>query len=597
MANRQKKRNEIDDQYKWDLTTIYKDDEQFLQMLEKIDKEITSLQPKDIFKSGESLYNYLKNSDYLEMNLDKLYTYAHLNNDSDTTVAKYDEYVNKVRNIYQKYAQKTNFFEPQLLKINYKTIEKFYLECPELKEYEIYLKEIYRFKKHTLNEQEEAIIKELSKALNSSSDTYEKLTDTDMTFGNIKDEKNKTVELTESNYAIYTHSKNRRVRRSAFKKLMNKYGEFIHTISSTYSGYVNTLNGISNVYKYSNPLEQSLFADDIDVEVYDTLIKTVHENMNVIYKYYNLRNRVLNLKKSHLYDTYVELIDNDSANYSFSEAKEIVLKALSILGDDYTKILEKAFDEKWIDIYNNKGKRGGAYSSGSFLTNPFILMNFEGKLNDVSTLAHELGHSMHSYFSIKNNSYKNSNYQIFVAEIASTVNEMLLANYLLKESDEKTKILVLNNLLDLFKATIYRQTMFAEFEKKMVLDSKNGIILTSDYLCDNYYKLVKEYFGDNVIIDKEIQNEWSRIPHFYYDFYVYKYATGLSIASYIATEIFKGNQEMLKNYREFLKIGGRMNPRESLMTLGIDITKKDVVLNAIKLFDSYIEEFNTYISK
>ena len=597
MANRQKKRNEIDDQYKWDLTTIYKDDEQFLQMLEKIDKEITSLQPKDIFKSGESLYNYLKNSDYLEMNLDKLYTYAHLNNDSDTTVAKYDEYVNKVRNIYQKYAQKTNFFEPQLLKINYKTIEKFYLECPELKEYEIYLKEIYRFKEHTLNEQEEAIIKELSKALNSSSDTYEKLTDTDMTFGNIKDEKNKTVELTESNYAIYTHSKNRRVRRSAFKKLMNKYGEFIHTISSTYSGYVNTLNGISNVYKYSNPLEQSLFADDIDVEVYDTLIKTVHENMNVIYKYYNLRNRVLNLKKSHLYDTYVELIDNDSANYSFSEAKEIVLKALSILGDDYTKILEKAFDEKWIDIYNNKGKRGGAYSSGSFLTNPFILMNFEGKLNDISTLAHELGHSMHSYFSIKNNSYKNSNYQIFVAEIASTVNEMLLANYLLKESAEKTKILVLNNLLDLFKATIYRQTMFAEFEKKMVLDSKKGIILTSDYLCDNYYKLVKEYFGDNVIIDKEIQNEWARIPHFYYDFYVYKYATGLSIASYIATEIFKGNQEMLKNYREFLKIGGRMNPRESLMTLGIDITKKDVVLNAIKLFDSYIEEFNTYISK
>ncbi len=597
MANRQKKRNEIDDQYKWDLTTIYKDDEQFLEMLEKIDKEITSLQPKDIFKSGESLYNYLKNSDYLEMNLDKLYTYAHLNNDSDTTVAKYDEYVNKVRNIYQKYAQKTNFFEPQLLKINYKTIEKFYLECPELKEYEIYLKEIYRFKEHTLNEQEEAIIKELSKALNSSSDTYEKLTDTDMTFGNIKDEKNKAVELTESNYVIYTHSKNRRVRRSAFKKLMNKYGGFIHTISSTYSGYVNTLNGISNVYKYSNPLEQSLFADDIDVEVYDTLIKTVHENMNVIYKYYNLRNKVLNLKKSHLYDTYVELIDNDSANYSFSEAKEIVLKALSILGDDYTKILEKAFDEKWIDIYNNKGKRGGAYSSGSFLTNPFILMNFEGKLNDISTLAHELGHSMHSYFSIKNNSYKNSNYQIFVAEIASTVNEMLLANYLLKESDEKTQILVLNNLLDLFKATIYRQTMFAEFEKKMVLDSKKGIILTSDYLCDNYYKLVKEYFGNNVIIDKEIQNEWARIPHFYYDFYVYKYATGLSIASYIATEIFKGNQEMLKNYREFLKIGGRMNPRESLMTLGIDITKKDVVLNAIKLFDSYIEKFNTYISK
>ncbi len=595
---KQKNRSEYK-KNKWRVEDIYPTIDDFYKELDSL----RNLLPKynsykgKIMSSSNTLLEFLKFDVDYSRRFEDLYLYAHLNNDSDTTVAKYDEYVNKVRNIYQKYAQKTNFFEPQLLKINYKTIEKFYLECPELKEYEIYLKEIYRFKEHTLNEQEEAIIKELSKALNSSSDTYEKLTDTDMTFGNIKDEKNKTVELTESNYAIYTHSKNRRVRRSAFKKLMNKYGEFIHTISSTYSGYVNTLNGISNVYKYSNPLEQSLFADDIDVEVYDTLIKTVHENMSVIYKYYNLRNRVLNLKKSHLYDTYVELIDNDSANYSFSEAKEIVLKALSILGDDYTKILEKAFDEKWIDIYNNKGKRGGAYSSGSFLTNPFILMNFEGKLNDVSTLAHELGHSMHSYFSIKNNSYKNSNYQIFVAEIASTVNEMLLANYLLKESDEKTKILVLNNLLDLFKATIYRQTMFAEFEKKMVLDSKKGIILTSDYLCDNYYKLVKEYFGDNVIIDKEIQNEWARIPHFYYDFYVYKYATGLSIASYIATEIFKGNQEMLKNYREFLKIGGRMNPRESLMTLGIDITKKDVVLNAIKLFDSYIEEFNTYISK
>ena len=591
MANRQKKRNEIDDQYKWDLTTIYKDDEQFLQMLEKIDKEITSLQPKDIFKSGESLYNYLKNSDYLEMNLDKLYTYAHLNNDSDTTVAKYDEYVNKVRNIYQKYAQKTNFFEPQLLKINYKTIEKFYLECPELKEYEIYLKEIYRFKKHTLNEQEEAIIKELSKALNSSSDTYEKLTDTDMTFGNIKDEKNKTVELTESNYAIYTHSKNRRVRRSAFKKLMNKYGEFIHTISSTYSGYVNTLNGISNVYKYSNPLEQSLFADDIDVEVYDTLIKTVHENMNVIYKYYNLRNRVLNLKKSHLYDTYVELIDNDSANYSFSEAKEIVLKALSILGDDYTKILEKAFDEKWIDIYNNKGKRGGAYSSGSFLTNPFILMNFEGKLNDVSTLAHELGHSMHSYFSIKNNSYKNSNYQIFVAEIASTVNEMLLANYLLKESDEKTKILVLNNLLDLFKATIYRQTMFAEFEKKISSMIDNDEALTSDKLCNIYYDLNKFYFGDTVVVDDYIRYEWERIPHFYYDFYVYKYATGLSAATIIVKNILSHKDGAVAGYIEFLKCGSKKNPIQSLKLAGVDLTKKEVVTSALDEFKNILDMY------
>lgn len=595
MAQKQRTRSEIDSNYKWDLTTIYKTEEEFWNEFNKVEKMILDFKVDHVLENGNCLYNFLNQSNEIEMLLDKLYSYAHLNNDSDTTISKYDEMTKKTLNLYDIYSKKISFFEPKLLELEYSKIEKFYQECENLKIYENLLKEMFRYKKHVLTEEQEMIMTELSKALRASSETYEKLTDTDLTFGNIKDENGKNVELTESNYSKFIHSKNRNVRKKAFQKLMNKYGEFIHTLSATYSGYVNTLNALSEIYKYENPLEQSLYHDDIEVTVYDNLIKTVNENLDVIYKYYKMRNRFLGLKKEHLYDTYVELVKEDVKEYSFEEAKELVLKSLSVLGEDYVEILEKAFSEKWIDVYNNKGKRGGAYSSGSYLTNPFILLNYEGKLNDVSTLAHELGHSMHSYFSHQDNSYTYSSYQIFVAEIASTVNEMLLANHLLKTGDEETRVLVLNNLLELFKATIYRQTMFAEFEKNMVLDSKDGKILTSDYLCQSYYDLVSKYFGNNVIIDEEIKYEWARVPHFYYNFYVYKYATGLSIASYIVSEILNGNKEMLNNYREFLKIGGRMNPKEALMTMNIDITSKEIVKRAISLFDNYIEEFeNTY---
>lgn len=595
MAEKQKVRKEIDNKYKWDLTTIYKSDEQFYDEYEKVNKMIIDFKDYNVLDNGRNLYDYLRNNDKISELLDKLYSYAHLNNDSDTTVAKYDEMVKKVLNLYNDFSKKTSFFEPKLLELDYLIIESFYNEYEPLKEYEILLKEIFRYKEHVLTSDQEKIVTQMSKALRTSSETYEKLTDTDLTFGNITDEASNKCELTESNYSRFIHSKNRSVRKNAFKKLMNKYGEFIHTTSSTYSGYVNTLNALSDIYRYKNPLEQSLFSDDIEVKVYDSLIETVNSNLEVIYKYYKVRNNILGMKREHLYDTYVELVKEDAEKYSYEDAKKLVLESLAVLGEDYVEVVKRAFSESWIDVLNNKGKRGGAYSSGSYLTNPFILLNYEGKLNDVSTLAHELGHSMHSYYSHQNNSYVYSNYQIFVAEIASTVNELLLAAHLLKTGDESVRILVLNNLLELFKATIYRQTMFAEFEKNMVLSSKDGQILTSDYLCKSYYNLVSKYFGNNVIIDKEIQYEWARIPHFYYNFYVYKYATGLSIASHIVSEILSGNKDMLKSYREFLKIGGKMNPKEALMTMNIDITSPSIVANAIKLFDKYIDEFeNVY---
>ena len=585
---KQKKRSEISDNYKWDLTTIYKSDEEFYKEYEITKNKVLEFKTDNVFLNGEALYNFLENESNISVIIDKLYTYAHLNNDADTTDSVYDEMSKKVLNLYDERNKKTSFFEPSLLKLNYSKIEEFYSNYPKLRKYEIYLKELFRYKKHVLSENEEKLMTELSRSLNSSSDTYEKLTDTDLTFGFIKNESGK-IELTESNYTLFLQSKNRNVRKQAFKKLLNKYGEFIHSISSTYSGYVNTLNALSNIYKYENPLEQSLYHDDISVDVYNSLIETVNEHMDTIYKYYDFRNKKLGIK-SHIYDTYVEIVDEVGPKYTFEEARDIVIDALKVLGEDYIEVMKKAFDEHWIDVYNNKGKRGGAYSSGSYLTNPFLLLNFEGRYNDISTLAHELGHSMHSYYSNKNNDYIYSGYQIFVAEIASTVNEMILAKYMLKNGDKLTKKIVINNLLGLFKSTIYRQTMFAEFEKNMVLDSKKGIILTSDYLCENYYKLVKKYFGKNVIVDDEIKYEWARIPHFYYHFYVYKYATGLSVASYIASEIMNGNQELLKKYREFLKIGGKMNPKEALMTMNIDITKKEVVERAIILLDEFIDE-------
>ncbi len=594
--NKQKKRSEISDKYKWDLTTIYESDDEFYKEYEVVAKMIQDLKIDKVFENGKSLYEFLKSSDEIDVLIDKLYTYAHLNHDSDTTISLYDEMVKRIHNLYYEMSKKNSFFEPSLLKLNYAEIEKFYQEFPKLKEYEILLKELFRYKKHVLNESEEKLIAELAKSLKSSSETYSKLTDTDMTFGNIKDENGKTTELTESNFTTFLQSRKRSVRKSAFKKLLKKYGEFDHTIASTYSGYVNSLNALSNIYKYKNPIEKALFNDEIETDVYDSLIETVNENLGVIYRYYDFRNKHLGLKKSHIYDTYVELTNGKGRNYTFEEAEKIVIDALSVLGNDYVEVLKRAFDEHWIDVYNNKGKRGGAYSSGSYLTNPFLLLNYEGKYNDISTLAHELGHSMHSYYANSNNSYIYSNYQIFVAEIASTVNEMILANYMLDHGDALTKKIVINNLLGLFKATIYRQTMFAEFEKNMVLASKDGQILTSDYLEQNYYALVQKYFGNNVIIDDEIKYEWARIPHFYYNFYVYKYATGLSIASYIVSEILNGNKEMLKNYREFLKIGGKMNPKEALMTMNIDITKKEVVLSAIKMFDDYITKAEKILS-
>ena len=593
MGKLQKTRDEIETKYTWDLTLIYKTDKDFEKDYEKVSKEINDITKYqgNLVKSASNLLGYLKLSNELERKLYKLYYYANLKNDQDTTNTKYQAMLGKVKNLLTKFEELDAYAEPELMSIDYSLIEKYYEEEKELKEYEFVLSNLFRFKKHILSKEVEEVLSSLSNSLNNSSETYELLTDSDMKFGFIKDENNEKVELTESNYSVLLHSKDRRVRKEAFNKILTTYGEYKNTISSTFAGNVDTLTTLAKLKKYDSSLEAALFSDNVDKEVYNNLIKTVKDNLDVLYKYFKLKKDFLKLDEFHLYDQYVDLVEENTKQYTFLEAKDLVIEALSVLGEDYIKNLNKAFDERWIDVYNNKGKRGGAYSSGFYDTKPYVLLNYEGTINDVSTLAHELGHSMHTYYSCLNNPYQYSSYKIFVAEVASTVNELLLNFHLLNKGSKEDKKYILSNLMNLFKATIYRQTMFAEFERDMHNLKEQGGVLTNEVLCDNYYKLNLDYFGPDVVVDDEIKYEWERIPHFYYNFYVYKYAIGLSCACYIVDNILNKKEYALENYLKFLSSGGSDYPINELKIAGIDVTKKDVIESAIKMFDSFIEQF------
>ena len=593
MGKLQKIRDEIETKYTWDLTLIYKTDAYFEKDYERVSKEINDItRYKGILvKSASNLLGYLKLSNELERKLYKLYYYANLKNDQDTTNTKYQAMLGKVKNLLTKFEELDAYAQPELMSIDYSIIEKYYEEEKELKEYEFVLSNLFRFKKHILSKEVEEVLSSLSNSLNNSSETYELLTDSDMKFGKILDENNEEVELTESNYSVFLHSKDRRVRKETFNKILTTYGEYKNTISSTFAGNVDTLTTLAKLKKYDSSLEAALFSDNVDKEVYNNLIKTVKDNLNVLYKYFKLKKDFLKLDEFHLYDQYVDLVEENTKQYTFLEAKDLVIEALSVLGEDYIKNLNKAFDERWIDVYNNKGKRGGAYSSGFYDTKPYVLLNYEGTINDVSTLAHELGHSMHTYYSCLNNPYQYSSYKIFVAEVASTVNELLLNFHLLNKGSKEDKKYILSNLMNLFKATIYRQTMFAEFERDMHNLKEQGGVLTNEVLCDNYYKLNLDYFGPDVVVDDEIKYEWERIPHFYYNFYVYKYAIGLSCACYIVDNILNKKEYALENYLKFLSSGGSDYPINELKIAGIDVTKKDVIESAIKMFDSFIEQF------
>lgn len=587
-------RNNIEEQYKWDLRQVFDDIEEFNKIYEEARIKIKDFSKYETImnKNATNFYNTLK--DYYEVSrvLDKLYVYTSMNFDTDTSNNQSQALKLRVSNLYDEWNKVSFFVTPTILKKDYQEIEKYYKEEPRLLDYEIILKRQFRYKNHTLSDKEEKLLSSISKAMGNHYETYTLLKDSDLTFGNIKDESGKEIELTASNYSIYIESKDRNVRKDAFQTLYKTYNQFSNTFASIISGNIKENITISKLRKYNSTREYCLYADELDTSIYDNLINSVSSNMDILYKYYDLKKEVLDLEEFHLYDIYTPIVKDFDKKYSFDEAKELVLKSVAVLGEDYVEILKQGYKNNWVDIYPNKAKRGGAYSGGCYDTEPYMLLNYQEKYDDVSTLAHESGHSMHSYYARENNPYQYGNYAIFVAEVASTVNELLLSKYLLKNSrDNKEKLFILNNLMDLFKGTIYRQTMFAEFEKIIYEDAEQDIPLTAEHLNNKYYELNKKYFGSNVILDEEIKYEWSRIPHFYYDFYVYKYATGLSAACHIANNILSGKDNAVEDYKKFLSCGTTLNPIDSLKLAGVDLTKKEVVESAIKMFDDTINEF------
>ena len=593
-------RNTIDEKYKWDLTQIFKSTEEFEECYKKAENLIEDFKKYENIMGENAKKFYETINTYYEISrvLDKLYTYTSLLSDTDTSNNTYQSLKIKVSNLLDKWSKASFFITPTILKKEYPEIEKYYEEEPKLKDYEIILKREFRYKEHTLSDEEEKLLSNLTKMFNNNYQTYELLKDSDLTFGTILDEAQKEVVLTENNYSIYIESKDRRVRKDAFKTLYQTYKQFINSFASTLSGNINENITIAKIKKYNSTIEWCLYHDELDETIYNNLINTVSNNMNILYKYYSLKKEILNLDELHLYDIYTPLIKNFEKKYPYEEAKETVLKALSILGEDYISTLAKGLENNWVDVYPSLSKRTGGYSGGSYDTAPYILLNYQEKYDDMSTLAHEAGHSMHRYYTTNNNPYQYGDYSIFVAEVASTTNEILLAKYLLKTSNNKEeKLFILDKLMNLFKATIYRQTMFAEFEQAIYQDAENDIPLTADYLSEKYYDLNKKYFGSDVVIEKEIQYEWARIPHFYYNFYVYKYATGLSAACHIANDILSGKENAVENYKSFLKCGSKKNPIDSLKLAGVDLTKKEVVESAINMFNDTINEFKKLINE
>lgn len=587
-------RNQIDTKYKWDLTQIFRSTKDFEESYKKAEDLIEDFKKyENIMKeNAKGFYETINTYYEIARILDKLYVYTSLLSDTNTANNDNQALKIKVSNLLDKWSKASFFVTPTILKKEYQEIEKYYLEEPKLKDYEIILKKEFRYKEHTLSDREEKLLSNLTKILNNNYQTYELLKDSDLSFGSILDEEEKEVELTCSNYSIYIESKNRRVRKDAFQTLYKTYKQFINTFASTLSGNINENATIAKIRKYASTIEWCLYDDELDESIYNNLIETVSNNMNILYKYYALKKEILKLDELHLYDIYTPIVKEFDKKYPYEEAKETVLKALSILGEDYISTLEKGLNSNWVDVYPTSSKRTGGYSGGSYDTEPYILLNYQEKYDDMSTLAHEAGHSMHSYYTRISNPYQYGNYSIFVAEVASTTNEILLAKYLLKTSDNKEeKRFILDKLMNLFKATIYRQTMFAEFEQKIYEDAEKDIPLTADYLSEKYYNLNKKYFGSGVIVDEEIQYEWARIPHFYYNFYVYQYATGLSAACHIANDILSGKENAVENYKSFLKCGSKKNPIDSLKLAGVDLTKKEVVESALNMFNETIEEF------
>ncbi|MFH5836672.1 oligoendopeptidase F [Proteiniclasticum sp. C24MP] len=596
MSEKVKQRNEIDAKHQWRIHDIYASNEDFEKELERVKKEApVLLNYKDKLHEKENLLAYLKDYEKYTRIVEKLYVYAHMKNDEDTGNTKQQVIMSKIAQYVAEYSAMASYFVPELLALSDETI-KSYLEDEELKGYKFYIESIVKEKPHVLSKEKEELLATLSDSLNAPDDIFSIFTNADMTFSDVEDAEGNRHPMTEGSYSNYIINKDRTLRENAFKELFGTYGKYKNTIGTMLSSNMKTFNLRAKLRNYEGPIEASLSPNNIPVEVYDNSLETISEGVGALHRYVDIKKRLLNLDEIHMYDLYVPIIDVPEEKISFEEGVKLALEGLKPMGEEYLSIFRSGVESGWIDIYENKGKRSGAYSSGAYDTEPYILLNYHDKLRDVSTLVHEMGHSIHSYYSRKHQPFIYGDYTLFVAEVASTTNEKLLIHYQIEnEKDPVKKLYLVNQELEQIRTTVFRQLMFAEFEKITHETIQKGTPMTGEDFSALWLDLNRKYFGEDIVIDKEIEVEWARIPHFYRDFYVYQYATGYAAASAFAESILKEGEEAVKRFTGFLKTGGSDYPVETLQTAGVDMTSKAPLEATIRRFNELLDMLEEYI--
>ena len=592
-------REEIDSKYKWDLSSMFPSDEAFEAGLE----ELKAYCPKllafkgKISTSAQALLEYLQLEDQMNLLLYKIINYAERKSDEDTRVAKYQAYVANATSAYTQVGEATSWFAAELLAIPAESVEKFYAEVPALEFYRRKLNKILNQREHTLSAEEEALLARAEELAVQPTNIFSMFDDADLTFDDAVDSEGKAHKLTSGSFVPLLMDSDRALRESAFKQLYSRFGEFRNTSAAILTSQVKNLQFFSSSRKYASSLEAALAENEIPVEVYNNLIDAVHQNFPAFYKYVDLRKRVMGLDELHFWDVYTPLVDDVDMKFTYEEACDLIVKALAPMGEEYVGLVKKGLESRWVDVYETPGKRSGAYSAGGKGMNPVMLLNFQGGLDDVYTLIHEMGHSLHTYFSSHNQEITYSDYSIFVAEVASTCNEALLSHYLLEhETDPARHAYILNHFLEGFRGTIYRQCMFAEFERDISQMNADGVALNAEVLSERYGKLCAEYFGPGIELDEEIKLEWSRIPHFYYNFYVYQYCIGFSAAIALSQRILSEGEPAVKDYIGYLSGGCSKTPIELLRGAGVDMATPDPVNAALKYFGELVDQLEQELS-
>ncbi|EHK9753381.1 TPA: oligoendopeptidase F [Enterococcus faecium] len=594
------KREELPENLTWDLTKIFSSNQEFDEKYLELSEELKqSEKHKGTLDQGASQFlNAIEFVLRVYRQTEVIYVYAHLKNDQDTGNTDYQALYARASSLFSKVSEAVSWFEPEILQLSDDQIWQYFKEEPKLEVYRHYIQQIVDNRAHVLSAEQESLLAGAGEIFDASSDTFAVLNNADLVFPTIEGENSEIVQLSHGVYGQLLESTDRRVREAAFKGLYSVYEQFRNTFASTLGTHIKGHNFKAKVRNYSSAREASLSNNHIPESVYDTLVDVVNKHLPLLHRYMELRKRLLEVEKLHMYDLYTPVLGEAPITFTYEEAKEKALEALKPMGEEYMAIVEKAFSERWIDVVENKGKRSGAYSSGSYDTNPYILLNWHDTLDQLFTLVHEMGHSVHSYFTRSNQPYVYGDYSIFLAEIASTTNENILTEYLLEtEKDPRVRAYVLNHYLDGFKGTVFRQTQFAEFEHFMHTEDEKGVPLTSEYLSDSYGKLNAKYYGPAVEEDPEIKFEWSRIPHFYYNYYVFQYSTGFSAASALAKKILNQEPEALENYLAYLKAGNSDYPVEVMKKAGVDMTQAAYIEDAMSMFEQRLNELEELIDR